>query len=76
MAKINTFLASFLIVLIRGYRFAISALLGHCCRFEPSCSAYAIQAIQSYGLVKGCGLTLRRVMRCHPWCPGGIDPVP
>jgi len=65
-----------LIALIRLYRFAFSALLGPCCRFEPTCSAYAIEAIKIHGSIKGCYYALRRVLRCHPWHPGGIDPVP
>lgn len=62
--------------MIRGYRFAFSLLLGHCCRFEPSCSCYAIEAIEIYGCLKGCHLAFWRLLRCHPWHPGGIDPVP
>ena len=76
MAKMRAFLTSCLIAMIRCYRFAISGLLGHCCRFEPSCSTYAMQAIEMYGCLKGCCLAARRVARCHPWHPGGIDPVP
>jgi len=76
MAKMRALLASCLIAMLRCYRFAISGLLGHCCRFEPSCSTYAMEAIEQYGCLKGCYLALRRVMRCHPWHPGGIDRVP
>lgn len=65
-----------LIKLIRLYQLAISSLLGHCCRFEPSCSTYAMDAIRIHGSLKGCWLALRRVSRCHPWHPGGVDPVP
>lgn len=65
-----------LIAVIRVYRYAISMLLGHCCRFEPTCSAYAMEAIEVYGCWKGCYLATRRVLRCHPWHPGGIDPIP
>ncbi len=72
----RTYFQACLISLIRCYRFAISLLLGHCCRFEPSCSAYAIEAIKSRGCLKGCYLAVRRVLRCHPWHPGGCDPVP
>lgn len=64
-----------LIFFIQLYRYAISALLGHCCRFEPTCSCYAIQAIEAHGCVKGCRLALQRILRCHPWQPGGFDPL-
>ena len=74
--KIKIVIKDCLIAIIRGYRFAISTLLGQCCRFQPSCSAYAMQAIETHGSLKGCGLALRRVLRCHPWHLGGIDPVP
>ena len=65
-----------LIAVVRGYRVTISPLLGPCCRFEPSCSAYCIEAIRSHGWPRGLWLTLRRVGRCHPFHPGGLDPVP
>jgi putative membrane protein insertion efficiency factor len=64
------------IPLIRGYRRFISPLLGRHCRFEPTCSAYALEAITTHGFVRGTGLALRRVARCHPWGAGGIDRVP
>ncbi len=65
-----------LIILLRAYRFFLSPFLGRNCRFHPSCSAYAIEALQRYGAIKGTWLAARRVMRCHPWNPGGYDPVP
>ncbi len=65
-----------LIWLIRGYQLAISPMLGNRCRFFPSCSDYALEALEKHGLSKGIWLGLRRVGRCHPWCPGGYDPVP
>ena len=65
-----------LIALIRFYRYAISPLLGSSCRFHPSCSEFAIEALERHGLLTGTGLALRRVLRCHPWHPGGFDPVP
>lgn len=76
MATISKVIQACLIGIIRVYRFAISLLLGHCCRFEPSCSTYAMEAIKMHGCLKGCYLSLRRLLRCHPWHPGGIDPVP
>lgn len=76
MATISKFIQTCLIACIRVYRIAISALLGPCCRFEPSCSTYAMDAIKIYGCLKGCRLTLRRLLRCHPWHPGGFDPIP
>jgi uncharacterized protein len=62
--------------LIRAYQVAISPLLGPACRFYPNCSTYAYEAISRYGLLKGSRLGLLRVLRCHPFHPGGVDPVP
>lgn len=61
---------------IHGYQFFISPMLGPRCRFHPSCSQYAIEAIQMYGILKGGWLALRRIVHCHPLHPGGYDPVP
>lgn len=61
---------------IRGYQLFISPLLGPRCRFHPSCSHYAQEALQVHGLRRGGWLALRRIGRCHPWHPGGLDPVP
>jgi uncharacterized protein len=61
---------------IHGYRWALSPLMGNQCRFYPSCSYYAEEAINTYGLVKGGFLTLHRLSKCHPWHSGGIDLVP
>jgi putative membrane protein insertion efficiency factor len=62
--------------LIRAYQLFISPLLGPRCRFYPSCSHYAQEVLQVHGLWRGGWLALRRVARCHPWHPGGVDPVP
>lgn len=65
-----------LTALLRAYQWLLSPLLGNHCRFYPSCSHYAIEAIERHGVVAGAWLALKRVLRCHPWHPGGIDPVP
>ena len=65
-----------LVALVKAYRLLLSPWLGSSCRFEPSCSAYSLQALQQLGAVKGSYLTLARLARCHPWCHGGYDPVP
>ena len=62
--------------LVRAYRLLLSPWLGTNCRFEPSCSAYALQALQVHGAGRGSYLTLCRLTRCQPWCDGGHDPVP
>ncbi len=64
------------ILLIKAYQRLISPLLPPSCRFTPSCSAYAITSLERYGVVKGGWLAVRRIARCHPWNPGGYDPVP
>lgn len=65
-----------LVWLLRGYRFAISPLYGQVCRYHPSCSAYALQAVETHGALRGSWLAIRRLARCHPWAAGGYDPVP
>jgi putative membrane protein insertion efficiency factor len=65
-----------LVVLIRGYQRLVSPFLGPRCRFAPSCSAYAAEALQTHGLGRGGWLAIRRIARCHPFNPGGYDPVP
>jgi uncharacterized protein len=65
-----------LIGLLKAYRFAISPLYGQVCRYHPSCSAYALEAVTVHGSIKGTWLAIRRVGRCHPWARGGYDPVP
>jgi uncharacterized protein len=65
-----------LVFLVRAYRLVLSPWLGSSCRFEPTCSAYAIGALTKHGAAVGSYLTLRRLARCHPFCEGGHDPVP
>jgi len=65
-----------LIALVKGYRLLLSPWLGSACRFEPTCSRYAIGALESHGASIGTYLTIARLARCHPWCDGGLDPVP
>jgi len=65
-----------ILLLLRFYRKFISPLLGPKCRFQPTCSMYAMTAVEKYGAVKGGWLAVRRILRCHPWNPGGYDPVP
>lgn len=65
-----------LILLVRAYRLVLKPWLGNSCRFEPSCSAYSLQALEQHGALRGAALTTGRLLRCHPWCAGGHDPVP
>ena len=64
------------VIVVRGYQYVISPMLGHHCRFYPTCSEYTCQAIERYGIAKGSWLGIKRISRCHPWQPGGVDPVP
>jgi putative membrane protein insertion efficiency factor len=64
------------IVLIKCYQLGLSPFLGSNCRFSPSCSHYAIEALDKHGLIKGSLVSIKRIARCHPWCEGGHDPVP
>ena len=64
------------LLLIRFYQVGISPLIGPRCRFQPTCSQYAVEALRTHGLIRGLGLGLMRILRCHPWHPGGYDPVP
>lgn len=61
---------------VQGYRLLLSPWLGSACRFTPTCSAYALEALRGHGARRGLGLTARRLLRCHPGCAGGHDPVP
>lgn len=69
-------MSRFLQFLIRAYQVTISPYLGDHCRFTPSCSAYAMEAIQKHGSLRGSWLAIKRIGRCHPFCDGGYDPVP
>lgn len=76
LVVVEQVVARVLIGTIRGYRLLVSPLLAASCRFHPSCSTYAIDAVQRYGAAKGSRLALQRICRCHPWNAGGHDPVP
>ena len=73
---IARFVQRALITLVKGYRLLLSPWLGSACRFEPTCSAYSLEALERHGAARGSYLTLHRLARCHPWCAGGHDPVP
>jgi putative membrane protein insertion efficiency factor len=68
--------ARIILILIRAYQVGISPWLGPACRYEPTCSAYAEQAVRKHGAARGSWLALRRLLRCHPWGGSGYDPVP
>ncbi len=68
--------AGLLILLMRGWQVLVSPTYGQTCRFYPSCSAYGLEAVRTHGPWRGGWLTARRLLRCHPWNPGGVDPVP
>jgi uncharacterized protein len=77
MQKIMTnLLVRLLIVLVRFYQLALSPFFGQQCRFTPTCSHYAIEALQKHGVAKGMWLAVKRILRCHPWQAGGHDQVP
>lgn len=75
MGTINHLLRQIICVLIKLYQYLISPLSKPCCRYYPSCSEYAIGAINHYGICIGLWMTLKRLLRCHPWSSGGYDPV-
>ncbi|MFZ0613619.1 MAG: membrane protein insertion efficiency factor YidD [Desulfobacterales bacterium] len=74
--KIHNISKLIALALIRGYQLILSPVLGPACRFYPSCSEYARQAVDRHGVAKGSYLAIRRLLRCHPFHPGGFDPVP
>jgi hypothetical protein len=76
MSRLATIPRDAAILALRGYKRFISPLLPPMCRFEPTCSVYAMQAIEKYGIMRGVWLGARRLLRCHPLNPGGWDPVP
>lgn len=76
MARLVDLPQRLLVWLVRGYRYFLSPWLGSACRFQPTCSAYALEALERHGATAGSYLALRRLGRCHPWCEGGTDPVP
>jgi putative membrane protein insertion efficiency factor len=76
MMVIKKFFQIIFISLIKAYQYTLSPLLGPACRFYPSCSEYAYQAIMRHGPVRGLFLAIKRILRCHPFHPGGVDPVP
>lgn len=76
MRALQKSLQSLLIGTVQGYRWFLSPWLGSACRFTPTCSAYALEALQQHGAGRGSYLAARRLVRCHPWCAGGHDHVP
>jgi putative membrane protein insertion efficiency factor len=73
---INRIFSGFFIGLIKVYQFTLSPFFGKQCRFIPTCSQYGIEAIQKHGALKGSWLTIKRILRCHPWGGSGYDPIP
>lgn len=74
--RLRALLAKPLVWLVRAYQLAVSPFLPPSCRFHPSCSHYAIEALERHGPMRGVWLAIKRILRCHPWHPGGHDPVP
>ncbi|AOW77231.1 membrane protein insertion efficiency factor YidD [Colwellia sp. PAMC 20917] len=76
MAKDNSAAQQLAIALVKAYQRWLSPLLGNNCRFHPTCSFYAVEAINRFGVIKGCWLAAKRILKCHPLNAGGLDPVP
>lgn len=76
LSAVSRFVSGVLILCVRAYQVTLSPHIGTCCRFEPSCSAYCIEALRTHGALKGCWLAFRRLVRCRPFGPSGYDPVP
>jgi putative membrane protein insertion efficiency factor len=72
----NRIAKTFLLMLLRGYKWALSPMLPPACRFVPTCSEYAIEAVERYGALRGTAMAIWRLLRCHPFASGGFDPVP
>ncbi len=72
---VNSIAQNLVLALLRGYRWAISPLLPPACRYVPSCSEYAMEAVERYGAIRGSAMAVWRVLRCHPFTRGGVDPV-
>jgi len=75
MTPTKRIMAKIIIFLLKAYKYLLSPLFPHACRFMPTCSVYSMEAIRKYGTVKGGCLALLRILRCHPFHPGGYDPV-
>jgi uncharacterized protein len=75
-SQLNHAVAAVLALPVRGYRLLLSPWLGSACRFNPTCSVYVLQALELHGAAEGSYLAAKRLLRCHPWCAGGHDPVP
>ena len=75
-ANVATVPSRIVALVIRGYQRFISPALPPACRFSPTCSQYALEAVTRYGALKGTWLAVKRIVRCHPWHPGGYDPIP
>jgi len=75
MVLVQKLVCRFILVLIRFYQYAISPHFPQCCRYMPSCSAYAYEAVEKHGVCRGGFLAMRRLLRCHPFRPGGYDPL-
>ncbi len=76
LAALVSWPCALMVAVVKGYRFLLKPWLGNACRFEPTCSQYALTALQTHGALAGGTLAAARLMRCHPWCHGGCDEVP